>query len=378
LKRHLGWLAAVAASAFVSIAVSCGGPPFSAAAGDGGAPGDADARALTDAGAGDGRQPLDATLDSSVGPDSTATTDDAPSEDVFINLDARPDIGVADGGCNCLPPVSGWNGPGEVWVDLYGALSPSCASFTGQPPFMGYLGLQHDDSCSCSCGEPTGQGCASSITVEWGTAGCNGLGGPQTLSASCSKVSALAATNVSVTATLPTSQGACAPDASGPADASWKYAMAACPVSSLDAGTCSPGNVCVPSPDQGFMYLCVWRGAAELLADGGEACPPQYSYPLDIAPAGTKLEDHRSCSTSCSCGPAQGSSCPVTLELGNGTCPPTGTTVTNTSCLPVSGQNMAAVVESPTPGSCAATAGTATGGITKDNPTRFCCTTPAQ
>jgi hypothetical protein len=184
---------------------------------------------------------------------------------------------------------------------------------------------------------------------------------------------------VSVNSENPTGTGTCTADAGALAPPTWKFALNACAASSLDAGTCSAPNACVPTPGSGFQFLCVWTGDVAALGDGGTPCPAGYPYKLDTDPAGTALHDDRSCASSCSCGPVAGASCPMTLALGmNEMCPGTGDDAGASACEPLHGADKITVVQNLNPGSCGVTSLPPTGLIAKTDPTRFCCTTPPQ
>jgi hypothetical protein len=375
LVHRVGWRAGVAGAA--AILVACGGPAFSAAEGGGPDAQLPDGRAPeggTDGGPSskDGGR-LDATLDGAV-PDSTSIGDSASFGDVVvINLDAQPDVGVSDGGCDCLPSVAGWTGPGEVFVGLNGqGTAPSCNGSFPTPGYSGYFGIEVDDTCSCSCGAPTGQQCGTPTASYW-TGACGVVGmGTQTLTETCSPVGAIAASNVSVASTGPTSRGACTASATGPPTAvSWTYVMTACENSTLNAGTC-PSGLCVPSPDPGFSHICVWAPDQ----GSGQVCPAPYAYVLgDVAATGAT--DTLSCETSCSCGAVEGASCTTTLELGSNGCPSAaeGTVVTSSSCTALMGANRVAAVVTIEAGTCTPATSAPTGAVTKNMPTRFCCTT---
>ncbi|HMR76749.1 MAG TPA: hypothetical protein PKD61_16625 [Polyangiaceae bacterium] len=145
----------------------------------------------------------------------------------------------------------------------------------------------------------------------------------------------------------------------------WTQETRICSGATPAAGSCAPGQTCLPQP--GAPYdVCVYRS-------GNMACPAGYTKKSTVYDG---FADTRSCST-CSCGAAS-SKCGGSVRFTSGC---SGFVITHTSvsgcAIPAGGVNISTAHwahYAPDPsGTCPASTPTLTGAITPTGEVTVCC-----
>lgn len=230
---------------------------------------------------------------------------------------------------SCVPVLpGGWNGPIAMFVGAFGDASPTCS---GEFP-VGSLSLvgSPDEGlheCECAC-EVQDAACEELVVGRWTEEGCDGvfnegmrdwdgvvdraceflpgdlpigeawklgINDPPGVTGSCQKV-----------------------DEDHIDDVSWAERFVGCepaaPPVQLD---CSPGRVCVPTPEAPFAKShCIYAPGANVPCPSGS-----YEY------AGTFFQSATDTRTCSACGSCQGSpsgTCEGTVEIYVSECPETG------------------------------------------------------
>jgi hypothetical protein len=345
--------------ACAALAAACGGSSFNGTIGDDGGPpvdgGGNDARVDTGTGEGGGQEGgADAPADSTGG-------------------DAPPSCPTL-----CIPPPpAGWQGPLELY---HGAgPAPSCAgAYAGAPVFDGHAGLDAPPAtCGCTCGDPAGGTCSGAAALFY-SGSCNGApcakasipnGGCTTIDPG-NQCGGAATISVSIDAPFPLGS-TCQPASSQMVPpVSWSADARACaPASPPPQGSCGQGQVCPPSPDQGFV-------AGYCAAHDGDVPCPGAPYMARMV-AYTGVDDTRAC-TKCGCDAPVGETCAgVARSYGssNGTC----AVQTQQDTLPLAcgtATNVKtdwSVDAAPSGGSCGTTGGQPSGAATPTGAVTFCC-----
>jgi hypothetical protein len=279
-------------------------------------------------------------------------------------------------GYTCTPTVpAGWQGPAVLYTGT--TPPPDCGVFWAQSPIAtAGIGVTAPPAtcATCTCGAPSGDGCAPTAQVELPdsancvggpvfnpavSGGCLSLGFTPTLSlragpllATGGSCAAAGGKPTVVPPTFTTQVGLCAPETTG--------------------GGCTAG-VCVPMAPSGYgAGVCIYQ-------DGDVACPTG-PYPTKTL-LYTGFDDTRSCS-SCACGAPSGGTCPATLNTyiydpQYSACALTGPSYpADGTCISESNEFSGIVLlqaGGPSGGACAASGGSPTGTATAAMPVTVCC-----
>ncbi|MDI1430349.1 hypothetical protein [Polyangium sorediatum] len=319
------------------------------------------------------------------------------AEDCLNGTDDDGDtlVDCADDDCtpgfSCVPeaPV-GWEGFAALFEGAE-AQEPSCSGAFASNTYTGnHTLLTPPHTCSaCTCGSPTGQTCTLPTTITLSDKPCGQVAGisnpfnpPQNWTGACSAQSGYALEQVcggapcnpSVSAPKPTIVGGSCDPAGGVANKpleSWAFLGKAC-INAPKGGGCGAGEVCQPRAPLPFLgEVCVFKG-------GDNSCPAgQYA---DKHLFYEDVEDSRACTT-CTCGSPTGSSCDATIQVSSDTgCNSELASFTAGQCANLPNNfatilgRKAAITNPPSGGACAVSGGgQATGAITPDNATTFCC-----
>jgi hypothetical protein len=334
------------------VALSCGGPAFTAGPG-----GD-------DAGSGSGSG------DASSGASSGA--------DVIVLADvvAEAPTSCASGSAVCMPAVpSGWTGPLEVYAGQ-GPLPTCTAGY--QPEEDGFDQLSAPDAaCGCTC-SPAKVLC-SAPTITFNTA-------PGCVTATCASelLAPAACTTINesnhcaaATAFYMSAEQAAVSSAVCAAQSSksvppiaWGVQARACvPTVAPTQLDCPSGSVCAPLPNPGFP-------ATACIAMQGDVACPAGPYSVKRRFFGEAI-DTRDCAN-CTCGAPPGASCTASLDVyssTNATC--SGNKITYPAPFTCAGVNQPGdflLTLSSTSSACPASASSPTGGAVPAKPVTVCCT----
>lgn len=358
-------------------AVACGGSKFTSGSGDASTTEDAQSDVpgdqTTGADAPEDAAPDGAAVDAEAR-DSGGHAMDARADAITVPDASTSDAGGCGSGATCVAAApEGWSGPVELFT---GSNPPAgCLAPYGTPVFEGGLGpIAAPAACACGCDvDASTMGCGGApVTYYNGGTGCTGaVCYTDSIGQACQKSNPGPCTGSAeaIIGRPGTYGGSCDAwvDAGVPAW-SWTLGALGCSATTLaDAGGCTAGTVCAPTPS---APLCIY-------SDGGSAgCPDAGPYSVSYVLYGG-ADDTRGCA-GCSCEPT-------------GTC--TGTLINYNSDIACSGatQNLpipsgcvspysslggtywsgSIGVQNPT---CKTDGGAATGAVTQKNPTTFCCT----
>jgi hypothetical protein len=277
-------------------------------------------------------------------------------------------------GFACTPAVpAGWQGPSVLYTGA--SPPPGCGIFWTESALTAGMGVTAPPAtCSaCTCGVPTGEGCATSAIVEiaQNPTCTSGLLNTAPLGA-CIEVGEVEALGVRA-GPLPATGGTCKAAGGAPTVKPPTFAMqAALCAPETTGGGCTAG-VCIPQVPTGYgSGVCIYQ-------DGDVACPTGPYAQKTLLYSG--FADDRSCSA-CACGAPSGGTCPASVLLfeymppfagcafpgpslaANGTCVATGIEVGGFT-LELGG--------APSGGGCAASGGSPIGTTTATMPTTVCC-----
>lgn len=305
-------------------------------------------------------------------PGTTDTTDGSTGID--------PDSGSSDTGepafCpethRCIPVAPrGWNGP-VTWQATPADAEPApCGAAYPDHATAGFASLVAPPAeCTCSCEDPVGVICDSSMALRVfeGDPTCSGTGTTtQIFSGICNNFGEIVAANrYWLTEPLEASGGSCEPSSSlQKSEPYFETRVTVCSGAETFPGGCATNRVCAPRPEQADAPLCVWQA-------GEHECPA--AYPEQRVLYGD-WEDQRDCEA-CTCGPPVGLCDAAVVNLLANPCNPPVVAV-----LPADGQcrQVGSAVESTTlmlgqPNAfCTPSPGQPTGEAIGIDPVTLCC-----
>jgi hypothetical protein len=283
-------------------------------------------------------------------------------------------------GYSCVPePAGGFRG-----YALYAPTraSPCPASYSDQSDTFEDIAFVPASCSACTC---TGEGASCgtpTLTCTARAAGCSEDGGTSVvLAPTCSAFDAGApfgpATSCSLAAPVAT-PGSCVAGGGVAALAPVAFAQLSrvCAITQGPGGGCDAGSVCVANAPAGFQGGCVFE-----TTNGPATCPARLRSAHVTVPSDTSYDDTRGC-TSCSCTGPLGAACsavaslfvdagcagaPATSIPADGNC--YGTLFGSAESIASLALDAGVVSE----GSCLASGGQITGGVTPTNQTIYCC-----
>ncbi|KYF70182.1 hypothetical protein BE15_07160 [Sorangium cellulosum] len=291
---------------------------------------------------------------------------------------------VCEGGCLPPPPL-GFDDPIVLWMsDASGeAPVPECPAEAPLLVFDGYGGFDAEHACpTCLCTEPSCElprGLTGSASATCGGAAPTSFDAPEGWSGACAAPAAVSSGELgSLRIEAPTVSG-CAPaidPAGAPPElpAPWSARARGCAGSAAKHTCREPGKMCVaaPMPLPTGSAMCI-----RYLRSGAPKCPEEYPELRELYQG---FDDTRSC-TPCGCGPLEDSACAALVSAyEDASCGQLlgAETVTLAGPKCVAGpdlrfESMDARWIKNEPGSCAATGGVATGEVTPEGASFFCC-----
>lgn len=272
--------------------------------------------------------------------------------------------------CTCVAPApADWTGPIAL---LESADDTPRTCPTGLTALAtGGSDLTPGPDCQpCTCGAPTGTCTTAMATIFTGTMCVTPCMNVRPITTTCTP-QPYCATQSSGNATLVRDGGSCAPSAGGVRPRPWTKSATSCGFTS-PFSDCPSGLACAPrsagAPD---ARTCIMK-------TGEHACPTGSPYSLRNLSYG-KLTDTRSC-TACTCGTPNVTCTNATVTFYNDSnCQDVADSwSTSGSCDSIVTFNdvtgSAKITEPSTiTGSCAASGGNASGSITPEEPTTYCC-----
>ncbi|MEJ7730231.1 MAG: hypothetical protein WKG00_13560 [Polyangiaceae bacterium] len=272
-----------------------------------------------------------------------------------------PECPVGD---SCVQTVdAAWTGPVAAYLGEDPA--PGCGA-GWEVELDGFVGdVSGDVTCSaCLCGGAVGAGCGVPPLTVYSDQSCDTVTSNVTLISNACKALPAGAENVN-RGQVPIVPGQCAPSGgvAGLSAPQWELDARLC--AAVDGRSCQ-GGVCVPTPDPGLTWPCVYR-------TGDQECPEPYASKtilhLDVL-------DTRGCSD-CACATPTGGICAGTVNLFPASCDVSGVAASmDPSCSLDLGNGFAFAKYVPgqqTPGTCAAAGGAPEGTLMPANPVTVCC-----
>jgi hypothetical protein len=297
------------------------------------------------------------------GPGGDAAAIDAAGRDVAEDLEL---LDGPLGACVCLNPVPpGWQGPVSLWVGS--GAPPSCGGAYSSAVLDGFANPNAPPAqCGCTCSAPAGATCPSSFSATlYGDNGCGMQCDTVTLAVGqCTNVQMNCFSVFGIKASPPAQGASCAAQPTKTVPTwSWTTTARACETGQppLQSG-CPAPQVCVPLPGAPMTPRPCIINTGDLACPAGAYSDKHVFY--------ASVSDDRDC-TACQCGGPTGITCPASVNNCGGS-----SFSVSAACTQLNDPNGVELASPPVPsagGSCAASGGQPSGGVTPTTPTTVCC-----